>query len=134
MPNRYFQADPEYIAHCISALGVKRSKISLSAFLCESREPKRIPNGTSHHKNCLWVGPAGEACRRVGRIGVWGSKTAFRHGYNDQEVSTEFMMLCKRRHVDTPIRPYISPSRPIFNATLRAAASWLFFCVLARPV
>jgi hypothetical protein len=35
--------------------------------------------------------------KRVGgsaywRIGVWGSKTAFRHGYNDQEVSTELMM------------------------------------------
>src|SRR5260370_7394292 len=57
MPNRYFQADPQYIPHCISSLRVKRSKISPSAFLCESREPKRIPNGTSHHKNCLWVGP-----------------------------------------------------------------------------
>ena len=49
--------------------------------------------------------------KRVGgsaywRIGVWGSKTAFRHGYNDQEVSTELMMLCKRRHADTPIRRY----------------------------
>ena len=39
------------------------------------------------------------------------------------------MMLCKRRHADTPTRRYVSPSRPIFNATLRAAASWLFFCV-----
>ena len=38
------------------------------------------------------------------RIGVWGSKTAFRHGYNDQGVSAELMMLCKRRHADTPIR------------------------------
>src|SRR6266853_1498920 len=27
----------------------------------------------------------------------------------------------------TPIRQHASPSRPIFNATLRAAASWLFF-------
>ena len=43
----------------------------------------------------------GEASRR---IGVWGSKTAFRHGYNDQEVSTELMMLWKRRPADTPIR------------------------------
>src|SRR5271169_33404 len=72
--------------------------------------------------------------KRVGgsaywRIGVWRSKTAFRHGYNDQEVSTELMMLCKRRHADTPIRRYVSPSRPIFNATLRAAAGWLFFRV-----
>ena len=72
--------------------------------------------------------------KRVGgsaywRIGVWGSQTAFRHGYNDQEVLTELMMLCKRRHADTPIRPYVSPSRPIFIATLRAAASWLFFRV-----
>src|SRR5580692_5986726 len=86
-------------------------------------------------------------CRRLGkrvggsacwRIGVWGSKTAFRHGYNDQEVSAELMMLCKGRHADTPIRPYVSPSRPIFNATLRAAASWLFIppaaARLARPV
>jgi hypothetical protein len=38
------------------------------------------------------------------RIGVWGGKTASRHGYNDQEVSTELMTLCKRRHTDTPIR------------------------------
>jgi hypothetical protein len=64
----------------------------------------------------------GRQGKRVGgsaywRIGVWGSKTAFRIGYNDQEVSTELMMLCKRRHADTPIRPYVSPSRPIFNAT-----------------
>jgi len=50
--------------------------------------------------------PAGEACRRVGVLayGVWGSKTAFRHGYNDQEVLDELTMLCKRRHADTPIR------------------------------
>jgi hypothetical protein len=39
-----------------------------------------------------------------GRIGVWGSKTAFRHGYSDQEVSTKLMTLCKRRHADSPIR------------------------------
>jgi hypothetical protein len=44
--------------------------------------------------------------KRVGgsvyrRIGVGGSKTAFRDGYNDQEVETELMMLCKRRHADT---------------------------------
>jgi len=38
-------------------------------------------------------------------------------------------MLCKRRHADTPIRPYVSPSRPIFIATLWAGASWLFFRV-----
>ncbi len=44
------------------------------------------------------------------RIGVWGSMTAFRHRHNDQEVSTELMMLCKRRHADTPTRR--SPSRP----------------------
>jgi hypothetical protein len=46
---------------------------------------------------------AGSAYRRV------GSKTAFRHGCNDQEVSPELMMLCKRRHADTPIRRYVSP-------------------------
>jgi hypothetical protein len=48
----------------------------------------------------------GEACRRVGvsvcrRI---GSKTACRHGYHDQQVSTKLMTLFKRRHADTPIR------------------------------
>jgi hypothetical protein len=46
------------------------------------------------------------------RIGVWGSKTAFRHRYNDQEISTELMMLCKRRHADTPIR-FLRASRPL---------------------
>jgi hypothetical protein len=46
------------------------------------------------------------------RIGVWRSKTAFRHGYNDQEVSAESMMLYKRGHADTPIRfPSASPAR-----------------------
>jgi hypothetical protein len=49
--------------------------------------------------------------KRVGgsvyrRIGVWGSRTAFRDGYNDQEVETELMMLCKRRHADTPTHRY----------------------------
>jgi hypothetical protein len=39
------------------------------------------------------------------RIGVWGSKTAFRHRYNDQEVSTELMVLCKRRPADTLHQP-----------------------------
>ena len=43
------------------------------------------------------------------RIRVWGSKTAFRHGYSDQEVPTKLMTLCKRRHADTPIRRYVSP-------------------------
>jgi hypothetical protein len=57
---------------------------------------QELQNGTAAFR-------AGEACRR---IGVWGSKTAFRHRYNDQEVSTELMMLCKRRHADTPIRRY----------------------------
>ena len=45
------------------------------------------------------------------RIGVWGGKTAFRHGYKDPEVSAELMMLYKRRHADTPIRRYVSPKR-----------------------
>jgi hypothetical protein len=55
-----------------------------------------------------------------GRIGVWRSKTAFRHGYDDQEVSNKLTTLCERRHVP--------PSRwPIFIATLWAGASWLFF-------
>ena len=36
--------------------------------------------------------------KRVGglaywRMGVWGSKTAFRHGYNDLEASTKLTML-----------------------------------------
>ena len=38
------------------------------------------------------------------RVGVWGSRTVFRDGYNRQGVSTELMMLCKRRHAETPIR------------------------------
>jgi len=46
------------------------------------------------------------------RIGVWGSKTAFGHRYNDQEVSTELMMLCKRRHADTPTRFPSGDRRP----------------------
>jgi hypothetical protein len=55
--------------------------------------------------------------KRVGgsaywRIGVWVSKTVFRHGYNDQKVSTELMMLCKRRHADTPIRRYADTFPP----------------------
>jgi len=53
-----------------------------------------------------WAGGCG---KRIGvsasrRIGVWGSKTAFRHGYNDREVSTNLMTLYKRRLADTPIR------------------------------
>src|SRR5580704_16902281 len=72
----------------------------------------------------------GRQGKRVGgsaywRIGVWGSKTAFRHGYNDQEVSTELMMLCKRRHADTPIRLYVSPSRRPFPLTQDAVPSFL---------
>ena len=35
-----------------------------------------------------------------------GKKTAFRHGYDDKEVSPELMMLCK---ADPPTRPYVSP-------------------------
>ena len=46
-----------------------------------------------------------------GRMGVWRSKTAFRHGYYDQEVSTKFMTLWKRRYADSPIRRHVSPSR-----------------------
>jgi hypothetical protein len=53
-----------------------------------------------------------EACRRGRRIGVCGSKTAFRRGYNDQEVSTKLMTLCKRRHADSPIRRYIPQQLP----------------------
>ena len=64
---------------------------------------------------------AGEAGRRIGVsvIGVRGSKTAFRHGDSDQEVSTELMMLGKRRHADTPIRPYVSPHDGPQSFTLR---------------
>jgi hypothetical protein len=43
------------------------------------------------------------------RIGVSeyrriGSKTACRHGYNDQEVSKKLLTLFKRPHAHTPIR------------------------------
>ena len=51
------------------------------------------------------------AYRRIGvlryrRIGVRRSKTAFRHGYSDQKVSTKLITLCKRRPADPPIRRY----------------------------
>src|SRR5580692_1867467 len=45
-----------------------------------------------------------------GRIGVWGTKTAFRHDYDDQEVSKKLTTLCKRRHADSPTRRYVPPS------------------------
>jgi hypothetical protein len=38
------------------------------------------------------------------RIGVWGNKIAFRHGYRSRDRSKEFMSLFKRPHADTPIR------------------------------
>src|SRR5271157_439651 len=61
-----------------------------------------------------------------------GKKTAFRHGYDDKEVSPELMMLCKASSAparppchhsraerqsssldaDTPIRPYVPPLEP----------------------
>ena len=37
------------------------------------------------------------------RNGVWGSKTAFRPGYIDQEASTKLMTLCTRPPADPPI-------------------------------
>jgi len=51
------------------------------------------------------------AGRRIG-VSASGSKAAFRHRYNDHEVSTELMMLCKRRHADTPIRFPSRAARP----------------------
>jgi len=42
------------------------------------------------------------------RIGVWGNKAAFRHGYIEQEVSSKLMTLCKRPHADPPPRRYVS--------------------------
>jgi hypothetical protein len=39
------------------------------------------------------IGGCWEAGRRNG---VWGNKTAFRHGYIDQEVAATLMTLCKR--------------------------------------
>ena len=68
--------------------------------------------------------------KRVGgseywRIGVWGSKTAFRHCYNDQEASTEPMTLCKRRHADPPTRRYVSPTRLLkFANRLKIGGLW----------
>src|SRR5271157_5627450 len=89
----------------------------------------KSPLARKNHTNAEATSSLRAKGKRVGgsaywRIGVWESKTAFRHGYNDQEVSTELMMLCKRRHADTPIR---FRSRPMFNAALRAAAGWLVF-------
>ena len=46
----------------------------------------------------------GKRGRRVGVSASGEVRLFFRHGYNDQEVSTELMMLCKRRHTETPIR------------------------------
>ena len=69
------------------------------------------------------------AYRRMG-VSASGEVTLlFGTAMMTQEVSTKLATLCKRRHADTPIRPYVSPSRPIFTATLWAGASWLFFCV-----
>ena len=65
-------------------------------------------------KTANWPRPKG-----LRRIGVSASgNTAFRHGYNDQEVSTELTMPCKRRHAHTPIRRHVSPSRPILITTI----------------
>ena len=66
--------------------------------------------------------------KRVGglaywRIGVWESKTAFRHGYSDQEVSTELMMLCKRRRADTPTRRHVSPKAGAFAYACKPMAT-----------
>src|ERR1700676_5259382 len=84
-----------------AGLAVKRPYLSHTgrASNAEKQPTGRGPEG------CVENGPG----KRVGgsaywRIGVWGSKTAFRHGYNNQEVSTDLTMLCKRRHAETPIR------------------------------
>ena len=68
--------------------------------------PCTVSNGAEHRLEAYAT-----LGRRLGkrrrRIGVWGNKATFRHGHNDQEVSTELMALGKRRHADTPIRfPY----------------------------
>src|SRR5580704_14880981 len=52
------------------------------------------------------------------RIGVWGSKTAFRHGCKDQEVSTKLTTLANADTPTQPIRRNVSPSRPILIATI----------------
>ena len=60
--------------------------------------------------------------KRVGgsywRIGVWGSKTAFRHGYNDQEVSRKLDYATRTRYADTfplagPFSTQPSGPRPV---------------------
>ena len=50
--------------------------------------------------------PAGEACRRIGVLAYrrLEKQDCFSTCYNEQEVSTKLMTLCKRRHADTPIR------------------------------
>jgi hypothetical protein len=76
--------------------------------------------------------------KRVGgsaywRIGVWESKTAFRHGCNDQEVSTELMILCKRRHAHTPIRRYVSPWPAHFQRNSPGRGQLAVFPSRGRP-
>jgi hypothetical protein len=60
------------------------------------------------------MGRRGEACRRFGVLAFRriGTKTACRHSYNDQHVSTKLRTLFNRPHADSPIRPYVSPRRP----------------------
>jgi hypothetical protein len=50
---------------------------------------------------------AGEACRRFGVSASGELRLLFDTAINDQEVATELMTLCKRRHADTPIRRYV---------------------------
>jgi hypothetical protein len=46
----------------------------------------------------------GHLRKRVGVSASGGNKTAFRHGYANQEVSTKLMTLCKRPPADAPTR------------------------------
>jgi tetratricopeptide (TPR) repeat protein len=50
--------------------------------------------------------------RRVGVIGIRGRKMAFRHSYNDQEVSTQLRTVRQYRCGDTPAGRYLFPSGP----------------------
>ena len=64
--------------------------------------------GNSGGASGWWLG------KRVGVLAYQrlGKYDCFSTPANDQEVSTELMMLCKRRHADTPTRRTPTPCQP----------------------
>jgi hypothetical protein len=62
------------------------------------------------------------------RIGVWAFAMCHQICRNLRVIIAVEMQSDFQR-AETPTLRYVSPRRPIFIATLRAGASWLFFCV-----